>query len=185
MNPIRVVCIERVFPSALLFTTASEGASLSYLLISIYVRILLACFIVLQCQTSKLYSVVVCFLWHACQMYQHHAHHTEVYDTEGRFVPEKFESLFSKFDRENKGGLSWGDLQRMILANMNIVDPVGWWDRAAGIRRIFKIACSSVCSLSVDSLHKVRLSIYLYICMYICMYVCMCIYIMHLDYFLA
>lgn len=53
-------------------------------------------------------------------------HHAEVFDTEGRFVPEKFESLFSKFDGENKGGLSWEDLQRMILANMNIVDPVGW-----------------------------------------------------------
>eukprot|EP00775_Hariotina_reticulata_P012865 gene12865-12991_t len=59
---------------------------------------------------------------HRCK----HGSDSEVYDTEGRFVPEKFESLFSKFDRENKGGLSWEDLQRMLLANMNIVDPVGW-----------------------------------------------------------
>jgi hypothetical protein len=32
----------------------------------------------------------------------------------------------SKYDRSNKGGLSWEDIQSMILANMNIVDPVGW-----------------------------------------------------------
>lgn len=51
---------------------------------------------------------------------------TEVYDTEGRFVPQKFEDLFAKFDSGNKGGLSWDDIQRMILANMNIIDPTGW-----------------------------------------------------------
>lgn len=27
----------------------------------------------------------------------------QVYDTEGRFVPQKFEEVFSKYDRENKG----------------------------------------------------------------------------------
>jgi peroxygenase len=59
---------------------------------------------------------------HRCK----HGSDSEVYDTEGRFVPEKFEELFSKYDRNNKGGLDWNDLQNMILGNMNIVDPVGW-----------------------------------------------------------
>lgn len=59
---------------------------------------------------------------HRCK----HGSDSEVYDTEGRFVPEKFEELFSKYDRTNKGGLSWEDIQAMILGNMNIVDPVGW-----------------------------------------------------------
>jgi hypothetical protein len=32
----------------------------------------------------------------------------------------------SKYDKTNKGGLAWEDIQQMILGNMNIVDPVGW-----------------------------------------------------------
>lgn len=55
-----------------------------------------------------------------------HGSDSEVYDTEGRFVPEKFEEIFSKFDRENKGGLSWRDIQEMVYANMNVNDFVGW-----------------------------------------------------------
>jgi hypothetical protein len=37
-----------------------------------------------------------------------------VYDTEGRFVPEKFEEIFSKYDRGAKGGLDWADINAMI-----------------------------------------------------------------------
>jgi hypothetical protein len=39
---------------------------------------------------------------------------TQTFDNEGRFVPEKFEELFSKYDRDNKGGLSWRDIQEMV-----------------------------------------------------------------------
>eukprot|EP00877_Chromochloris_zofingiensis_P013611 jgi/Chrzof1/8503/Cz03g13150.t1 len=68
-------------------------------------------------------------LWRVYLKYVHRTKHgsdTEVYDTEGRFVPEKFEELFTKYDREAKGGLSWNDIQNLILGNMNIMDPVGW-----------------------------------------------------------
>jgi peroxygenase len=50
----------------------------------------------------------------------------QVYDTEGRYVPQKFEEIFSKYDEGNKGGLSWDDIQRMVKANMNVMDPTGW-----------------------------------------------------------
>lgn len=55
-----------------------------------------------------------------------HGSDSEVYDTEGRFVPQKFEEIFSKYDKGRKGGLSWRDIQEMVHANMNIVDPNGW-----------------------------------------------------------
>ncbi|EFJ40618.1 hypothetical protein VOLCADRAFT_69295 [Volvox carteri f. nagariensis] len=56
-----------------------------------------------------------------------HGSDSEVYDNEGRFVPEKFEELFSKYDRDNKGGLGWRDIQELVYSHMNINDPVGWY----------------------------------------------------------
>lgn len=55
-----------------------------------------------------------------------HGSDSEVFDTEGRFVPEKFEEIFSKFDKEGKGGLSFQDIGDMVHQNMNVMDPTGW-----------------------------------------------------------
>ncbi|RHZ87303.1 hypothetical protein Glove_37g54 [Diversispora epigaea] len=56
-----------------------------------------------------------------------HGNDTESFDTEGRFVPEKFEEIFSKFDREEKEGLSFSDIVRMINVNYNIFDYFGYF----------------------------------------------------------
>ena len=50
----------------------------------------------------------------------------QVYDTEGRFVPQKFEELFTKYDEDNKGGLTLKELWRMTEAMRNVLDPTGW-----------------------------------------------------------
>jgi peroxygenase len=55
-----------------------------------------------------------------------HGSDSEVYDTEGRFVPQKFEELFTKYDEENKGGLTLQELWRMTEAMRNVLDPTGW-----------------------------------------------------------
>lgn len=55
-----------------------------------------------------------------------HGSDTETFDNEGRFVPQKFEEIFTKYDKENKGGLSWDDIEEMCQSNRNIGDPVGW-----------------------------------------------------------
>ncbi|KAK9918518.1 hypothetical protein WJX75_004673 [Coccomyxa subellipsoidea] len=59
---------------------------------------------------------------HKCK----HGSDSESYDTEGRFVPEKAEELFAKYDKEKKGGLYYRDILTMINGNRNIFDPVGW-----------------------------------------------------------
>ncbi|CAG8433870.1 7007_t:CDS:2 [Diversispora eburnea] len=60
---------------------------------------------------------------HKCK----HGNDTETLDTEGRFVPEKFEEILTKFDREGKGGLSFSDIVRMINVNYNIFDFFGYY----------------------------------------------------------
>ncbi|KXS22162.1 caleosin CLO3-2 [Gonapodya prolifera JEL478] len=56
-----------------------------------------------------------------------HGSDSEAYDNEGRFVPQKFEEIFSKYDRERKGALTFRELMTMIRAQRNWVDPFGWF----------------------------------------------------------
>jgi hypothetical protein len=48
------------------------------------------------------------------------------YDTEGRFRPQNYEEIFAKYDRGNKGGLTTGDIWRMLRGQRLAVDPFGW-----------------------------------------------------------
>jgi peroxygenase len=55
-----------------------------------------------------------------------HGSDTEVYDTEGRFVPYKFEEIFSKYAKTEKNRLTFSELMEMTAANRNVADPFGW-----------------------------------------------------------
>ena len=49
-----------------------------------------------------------------------------MYDTEGRFVPEKFEELFTKFNKQDRGGMDFQEMWELSEANRNVLDPTGW-----------------------------------------------------------
>ncbi|KAL4855860.1 putative peroxygenase 3 [Chlorella vulgaris] len=67
------------------------------------------------------------FIIHIANMHKtKHGSDSETFDTEGRFVPQKFEEIFSKYDKGNKGGLTISELNEMVLGNRNIMDPTGW-----------------------------------------------------------
>ncbi|GAA5926244.1 hypothetical protein JCM1841_001166 [Sporobolomyces salmonicolor] len=55
-----------------------------------------------------------------------HGSDTGVIDTEGRFVPAKFEEIFAKFDEGDKGGLTFTEGVKMVHALRTAVDPIGW-----------------------------------------------------------
>jgi len=49
---------------------------------------------------------------------------SETYDTEGRFVPEKFEEVFSKYGKTHKNALTLREVNQAVRGNANIMDPV-------------------------------------------------------------
>ena len=55
-----------------------------------------------------------------------HGSDTEVYDTEGRFDPSKFEAIFSKYATKEKDKLTFSEIQCMLKGNRNSNDPLGW-----------------------------------------------------------
>ncbi|KAJ3180012.1 hypothetical protein HDU87_002235 [Geranomyces variabilis] len=60
---------------------------------------------------------------HRCK----HGSDTATYDTEGRYLPQRFEEIFSKYDRGHKGGLSFGDIMAMQRQIANVMDFFGFF----------------------------------------------------------
>ncbi|KAK5075199.1 hypothetical protein LTR64_001404 [Lithohypha guttulata] len=55
-----------------------------------------------------------------------HGSDSMTYDNEGRFKPQNFEDIFSKYDRGNKGGLTVGDLLHFHMGQRMVFDFFGW-----------------------------------------------------------
>ncbi|XVE74654.1 hypothetical protein DITRI_Ditri12bG0034600 [Diplodiscus trichospermus] len=55
-----------------------------------------------------------------------HGSDSGVYDSEGRFVPSKFEEIFSRFARSNTNALTSDELMAMLQANREPQDYRGW-----------------------------------------------------------
>jgi len=55
-----------------------------------------------------------------------HGSDTHTFDQEGRFHPALFENIFTKYDRENKGGLTFMDGMRMLHGNRVVADFAGY-----------------------------------------------------------
>ena len=55
-----------------------------------------------------------------------HGSDSMTYDNEGRFIPQKFEDIFTKYDRGDKGGLDKGDLWRAMKGQRMVFDFFGW-----------------------------------------------------------
>ncbi|KAK4779801.1 hypothetical protein SAY87_015907 [Trapa incisa] len=55
-----------------------------------------------------------------------HGSDSGVYDTQGRFVPEKFEEIFTKYALTHPDALTSEELNRMMKANRDPKDYGGW-----------------------------------------------------------
>lgn len=56
-----------------------------------------------------------------------HGSDSGTYDNEGRYIPQKFEELFSKFDKDNKGGLTLWETFAMTEHMRVAMDFYGWF----------------------------------------------------------
>ncbi|GAB4828720.1 Probable peroxygenase 4 [Ancistrocladus abbreviatus] len=56
-----------------------------------------------------------------------HGSDSGVYDTEGRFVPSKFEEIFSKHAHANADALTGDELKQMLKSNREPKDYTGWF----------------------------------------------------------
>lgn len=55
-----------------------------------------------------------------------HGSDSGAYDTEGRFVPQKFEDMFSKY-ANGKDYMTFSDIIALLKGNRVVVDPFGWF----------------------------------------------------------
>ncbi|KAI0120991.1 Caleosin related protein-domain-containing protein [Xylariales sp. AK1849] len=55
-----------------------------------------------------------------------HGSDTGTYDTEGRFVPQKFEDIFAKY-AGGRDYLTLSDVQLLLKGQRLIMDPIGWF----------------------------------------------------------
>ncbi|KAM0418944.1 hypothetical protein ACHAPT_012102 [Fusarium lateritium] len=54
-----------------------------------------------------------------------HGSDTGIYDTEGRFIPQKFEDIFSKY-AEGRDYLTLWDVSKLMKGQRLVADPIGW-----------------------------------------------------------
>jgi peroxygenase len=54
-----------------------------------------------------------------------HGSDTGVYDPEGRFIPQNFENIFSRYDKEKCGALSFRELRDLMHGQRCAADPYG------------------------------------------------------------
>jgi len=54
-----------------------------------------------------------------------HGSDTGTYDNEGRFMPQKFEDIFSKYST-GKGSLTFWEAMNVLKGQRCIADPIGW-----------------------------------------------------------
>tara|TARA_R110002060_G_scaffold37691_4_gene48847 strand:+ start:990 stop:1559 length:570 start_codon:yes stop_codon:yes gene_type:complete len=81
-----------------------------------------------------------------------HGSDSGTYDTEGRFVPQKFEDIFAKYAGGDKKGITMGEVWTYMKGQRLYGDPIGWG--AAGFECEYSISSisgiDSCCDGSAD-----------------------------------
>ncbi|WVZ81733.1 hypothetical protein U9M48_029075 [Paspalum notatum var. saurae] len=80
-----------------------------------------------------------------------HGSDTGAYDAKGRFVPEKFEEIFTKYAKVRPDALTSAEIDEMILANRDPLDPQSWSSPEIEWGLTYKLASDNQGFLHKDS----------------------------------
>lgn len=84
-----------------------------------------------------------------------HGSDTGTYDNEGRFLPQKFEDIFSKYGQgKDKDRLSFWDAMNVMKGQRLIADPIGWFGAffECNLHLTWHVDSSSTLSVTADHL---------------------------------
>ncbi|CAJ1932628.1 unnamed protein product [Sphenostylis stenocarpa] len=84
-----------------------------------------------------------------------HGSDSGVYDTQGRFVPSKFEAIFSKHAHKNPNSLTYDELKEMIKANREPRDLKGRIGSSAEWSALYHLAKDKDGLLQKDTIRAV------------------------------
>ncbi|CAL0314921.1 unnamed protein product [Lupinus luteus] len=84
-----------------------------------------------------------------------HGSDSGVYDTEGRFVPSKFEEIFSKHAKKHPNALTSDELMGMLKANRVPKDYIGWVASYVEWKILYVLAKDNNGLLQKETLHAV------------------------------
>ncbi|CRG87595.1 putative peroxygenase 3 [Talaromyces islandicus] len=98
-------------------------------------NILFSIFAVLVININFSYPTRLAYSWFPdpwFRIYVHSVHKAKhgsdsgTYDPEGRFVPQQFENIFSKYDGDSDGALTLSELFKLMHGHRCAADPFGW-----------------------------------------------------------
>uniref|UniRef100_A0A7N0TGQ7 Uncharacterized protein n=1 Tax=Kalanchoe fedtschenkoi TaxID=63787 RepID=A0A7N0TGQ7_KALFE len=84
-----------------------------------------------------------------------HTSDSDVYDNEGRFVPEKFEEIFTKHAHTNPNALTGAELDELLKANREPNDFKGWAAAAAEWKLLFDLGKDSNDLLQKETVREI------------------------------
>lgn len=73
-----------------------------------------------------------------------HGSDSGTYDPEGRFVPQHFEDIFTKYAPPGQDGLTLDDVWKMLRGQRVIMDPVGWFGAFFECKPLFRFLYGSM-----------------------------------------
>ncbi|KQK22974.1 hypothetical protein BRADI_1g70400v3 [Brachypodium distachyon] len=84
-----------------------------------------------------------------------HGSGTGALDAKGRFVPQKFEEIFTSFAKIRQDALTFPEIQAMLVAHRDILDPASWAPPQAEWGLIYTLASDWLGFLHKDSVRGI------------------------------